>query len=233
MRASELYARVEREPCQGMHKCHWCLAPCGDRYRHDDVPFLPFIKSSQLPKYPASPWCCPGCWHWRKGPITISFPGGGYIDRQHRKAHSWYIDSEWAYALDVECGNWLVKKLLKPKGPFVLSLVTNGERVPNLIHLMACNELSENTTAETAFHFTIDHADYTYTVYELEEGLKNGPAGKSAGVREILRLFKLEKKEPIVPAPVQVQANAPVGRPPADDTKHRTNEIKRMKRFLR
>lgn len=235
MRASELYAEVENDRCEGRERCHWCMAPCTTRLKHDDVPFLPFVKSGQLPKLPSSPFTCVGCWHWRKGPVTVNFPGGGYLDRQFRKGHSWLITEKWAYALDLGCSKWLYQCLLKvtPGKPFALSITTNGERVPNLIHLMECNVPQKGDTAETTYRFTIDYAPFTYTVYELEEALKHGPDGKSAGVRELMRIFKTEpsqSKEQKV-----VAENRPVGRPPAgtNSEKEKVQEIRKMKRFLR
>ncbi len=238
MKASELYALSQNDICKGMFQCHWCLAPCSPQYKHDDVRFLPFVKSAQLPKNPAGHYCCAGCWRWRMAPVTVNFPGGGYLDRQNRSGHSWFFNRQYAIALQPNCRDWLCERLLSPTEAFVLSITTNGERMPNFIHLMLCNNVINEATAETEFEFTIDLARFTYSVYELEEGLKHGPNGKSAGVRELLRTFEQKK----TPMQIMQDSTKPLrevvpprqaGRPHESSEKQNMKQLKNMKRFLR
>ncbi len=234
MLSSELYARSQGAKCEGSEHCHWCYGPCSQKWTHDDIPFRPFSKSTQLPRFPQGHWVCVGCWLWRRGSLTVNFLGKGYKDKQQNKNHSWLITEGDAWGLSDQSGELLFDKLLRPTGPFSLSITTEAGRVPNLIHLMAVNDM-HGSTAETNFNFTIDFALLNYTVYELEEALKHGPDGKSPGVHELWRLFHKEPiklSTPEEPIPVLTEPRG-VGRPAVSSEKLKGRELQRMKRPLK
>lgn len=237
MRASELYALSQSSRCEGKEACHWCLGPCTQLWRHDDVTHTPFSKSPQMPRNPAGHYVCSGCWHWRRKRLTVDFLSGGYKDRQEPKDWSWLLTKDKAWGVRVsenefgdgrKDGQQLFNILLKPPAKFCLSLITT--KVPNLIHLMAVNETGD-VKADTTFKFTLDHALYEYTVYELEEALtgrEDDSQGKSPGVRALVRLFgsRRETGKPLAVADAPVRARA-------DSDKAKNHQIQKMKRFLR
>lgn len=229
MLASQLYAISQGGRCEGKESCHWCRGPCTQLWRHDDLPFMHHVKSAQLPRNPAGHFVCSGCWLWRRKSLTVNFLGGGHKDRQETKSHSWLLTTSQSIAINDKSGIEAMARILSPVLPFSLSIVTS-DRVPNLLHLMLVNDQKE-ATAQTPFQFTIDHALYTYTVYELEEGIKNGGDGKSPGVRELLRLYG-KKDGPLTFPPPSVD-RPEVGRPKEESERSKGQRVQKMKRFLR
>lgn len=187
MRASELYAACNGEKCEGQERCHWCLAPCDQKQRHDDVPFLPFVKSAQFPKYPSGPWICRGCWLWRRTSLSIKFLDGTIKDRHAPMSNSWWFDDKEIFGLRKMEGQKAYDLLLKPPLKFCMTILT-GDRVKNFIHLAEANEFTE-IKANTPIVFTLDNIRMEYTVYELEEGLRHGVDGKMPGVRTLIEFF--------------------------------------------
>jgi len=230
MLASELYALSQNTSCQGNEKCHWCLGPCNQFWKHDDFTFLPFSKSPQLPKYPGGPWMCAGCWYWRRKSLTINWFGGGQQDKQEPKDHSWIIVENNAWGLKQETSQNVINWLLKPVLPFCLSIVTNN-KIPNLIHLAVAND-KQDLKADTPLHFTVDHILHSYTVYELEEALKRKELdGKAPGVRALINLYGPPAPPTFEELTTQVVNGS--GRPGMEDERSRQNNMKRMKRPLR
>lgn len=231
MRASELYAISQGSKCDGREKCYWCLGPCTQHWKHDDVPYLPFSKSSQLPKYPGGHYICSGCWHWRRKSLTVNYLGGGQKDRQQPKDHSWIITKTGAYGITPAPSQHVIDYLTNPDLPFCLSIVTN-DKIPNLIHLAEVNQPQE-LTAETLLEFTVDHTLFTYSIYELEEGLKYGREGKMPGVQALIKMFAVEKGKDEV-NPIKEEPR-PVGRPKEmnQSDKQKYQNWKHMKRNIR
>lgn len=229
MLASELYALSQGFKCGGKEKCHYCLGPCSQKYLQDDWDHGPFKKSSLLPRYPGGRWMCEGCYRWGRRSLTLEYLGGGYKDGQTPKKHSWLITPESARGLVQEKGELILEWLLRPKLPFCLSIVT-GERIPNLIHLALVND-QEVLKADTELVFTIDRAEYSYSVFELEQAIKDRDAqGKLAGVRALLGLYL----PPEPPGVIEEEAKGKAaGAPGAEDERARQFHHKRMKRPLR
>ncbi len=195
MRPSELYAKTCNLKCEGSEKCHWCGAACGQFNLHDDVPFLPFVKSTQSPRYPFEKWICNGCYSWRRKSLTVNFLDGSFKDRQCPMTHSWLLTDIETIGLEKGMGKGMYPILLAPPLRFSLSLVTNGKTL-NFIHLCMANDLPE-IKANTELAFTLDNIPLAYTVYELEGGLRYGSEGKMPGVRALIDFFGKGDLEPI------------------------------------
>lgn len=217
--ASELYALSSNTVCEGPDECHWCGAPCHRRWAHDDLP--PAIgrpKSQSRAKRPGNGYVCNACWTWKRPRVTAMFLGGGYKDGQCAENWSWYVAGNRASAL--RFGNpldrdALYERLLDPPPRFFLSLRQEG---PNLLQYAILNTLDDSFTASSPVAFTLDNKPLSYSVYELEYALANGPEGTEPGVQTLLRLFGMPPKKETLTFAAGEEAEAPVrrgrGRPP-------------------
>ena len=104
--------------------------------------------------------------------------------------HSWWITERGAWVIGPDDKQALYEKLLCPPLKFVLTLLDSNSS-SNLLQLAAVNQ--HNTIkANTPLEFTINNIKFTYSVYELKEGLSNhkeGKPGKEPGVRELIKLL--------------------------------------------
>ena len=215
MLSSELYAVSQNTVCSGPEFCYWCSSPCNREYQHGDAPPIPFQKRHSLARKPSEPWICAGCYLWRQPSVTARFllPADDkatrpFKDRQCPVNHSWLVTEQAAWAIIFESHAELYRRLLAPPKLFLLSLLSD-KSIPNHLQLCQVNEHAE-VAADTPLAFTIDNIPHTYTVYELEEAIRNGPAGKEPGVQALCRLlgpFTLPSK------PVAEKTS---GRPKAD-----------------
>lgn len=185
--ASEVFARSQGTQCSGPCECHYCAAPCKRVWVHDE-PQGPFVRSLTNALRPANPYVCTGCWLFRRRRTTVWFLDGMYKDGQAGQDHSWWMTAEKSVVLrEGRCPD-LKTLLLNPPGTFVLGLKPEGGR-PNLLHLMKANHGQGEVRADREFSFTVDQTVLTYTIYELEQGLKRGPEGLSPGVGALLRFM--------------------------------------------
>lgn len=193
MTAPQLYALSQETPCKGPLKCHWCAAPCEERYRHDEPLAIPFTRWKSTAKYPPGTHVCLGCFLWRRTRVTVTFRNGTFRDVQAPAKHSWFVvGGEGTAALKANDFEFY-PTLLKPPCRFVLAL-TDGS-VPNHLHLATINDLPE-IKADTALNFTFNNIPLTWTVYELDRALNQTGRlaetpgnGTSPGVQALLRFF--------------------------------------------
>jgi hypothetical protein len=225
MLASELYARFNGEACEGPEKCHWCLAPCPLRWKHDDVPFQPFVKSAQFPKYPAGKFICRGCWLWRRKNLSVNYFDGEMKDRQSPMLNSWFYSKRECYALK-NGDTSIYRKLLMPPLQFCLSLLT--EKGPNLIHMSVVNDLAE-ISADTPLKFTSNNHVLEYSIYELEQAIEHGSNGKMPGVRMLMNYFG----QPEITVKRDDKETKPLRGRPVNTDKAKHEEWKKMKRQVK
>lgn len=229
-----LYAmsQITNYETKGKWKCHWCGAPCGDNWQHDDPypNFFSKVRSNAL--HPSSAYVCKGCWLFRRPRITVMFLEGGFKDGQCPLRHSWWITEESAWGLEklkvmdeFKYGPRMHDLLLKPPLKFSLSLVDGME---NQIHRACCN-VNEEVKADTLLKFTLNNVEMSYTVYDLEKGLANGGfEGHGPGVQALIRLFG--RKEAAKTDTHKVEDKKERGRPlkenwsgPAAETKRKVS----------
>jgi len=86
----------------------------------------------------------------------------------------------------------------------------------NLVHKMKVNE-HQSMTADTRLDFTLNNIPHSYTVYELEQGIKLGPDGREPGVQAILRFLGTPPATPEKPKEV--------GRPKNDENKSHPKRV--------
>ena len=182
MSAPQLYAASQGTRCEGKYECHWCGSPCDDLHRHDDPPPVPFVKYKSTAKRPNANWVCRGCALFRRKRVTVPYMSGGYSDGKSAADYSWWVTPQGAYAVLQEHHAALYDHLLAPPLHFCLAL-RQKEKV--LLHLAAVNELSE-IKATTPLAFTLDNKAMEYTVYELEEALRQGTQGRIPGARALV-----------------------------------------------
>jgi hypothetical protein len=73
--------------------------------------------------------------------------------------------------------------LLNPPLCFCLSILRNEKTNP--LQLAPVNNLCEVKT-DTTLKFLLDGKEFSYSVYELEEGLRSGTNGREPGVRLLI-----------------------------------------------
>ena len=193
--AGELYALSQGEKCEGPDECHWCAAPCERKWPHDDPPPLIGFQRKSFARRPGNGFVCAGCRLWRRQRITIEFLGGGLKDIQTPENWSWLVTGGRARALrpkDPADREALYEKLLSPPGKFFLALRAS---LPVTLQLAEVNQLEDGAEAGTPLKFTLDNKPLTYTVYELEHALKNGPEGTEPGVRLLVETFGLPVRD--------------------------------------
>lgn len=210
--APELYAHANGIYCVGSEQCHWCAAPCEQRYIHNDDPILPFVRRTFTAKKPSGGWICMGCFLFLAPRITIQYLHGGFKDGQSPKKQSWWITrSESKVLIKNESAESLYPILLDPPRCFVLALL-DDTTIPNNLHQAVANEPEELNTG-TLLQFTLNNIIHTYTVYELREALiSGGKTGKEPGVQALIRWLgpytKLENTEKRDPGrPIKVEAD--------------------------
>lgn len=211
--ASELFAKSLSRKCEGAEVCHWCGGPCDRRWTHDDVVSVPFSRTRSSARYPGNAFVCVGCWYYRRKSVTVRFLDQTYKDRQSLSCHSWLLTVDSIHGLSPADHNSLYAFLLKPKLPFVLSLLSDaGNVVESLLHL-ACLNNQDKLQGDSELAYTLDNKRYTYTPYELEEALKHGTDGKSGGVK--LLVDRLGPYSEV--AAVDPEAKLERGRPKKED----------------
>lgn len=183
MTASDFFALVNTTLNKGSLECHYCASACENRWVHDDPPALPFHRNSSRAKRPNNAYVCAGCWLYRLQRVTVCFLGGGLRDRQTLSDFSWVIIPEGVWVVTPEGHEKLYQLLLKPPLRFCLSLISREPS--NLIQNAVVNDEKE-IRADTVLKFTLDGVEMSYTVYELEEGIRHGGDGKMPGVRALL-----------------------------------------------
>lgn len=212
--ASDLFAISQGSINDGGELCHWCGAKCTRQWRHDDLSPIPFVKPKNLARHPGMPFICIGCWLWRRKRVQIA-----YLDEREKKDgqcamnHSWWITEEGAWAIRPEDYSQLYSLLLSPPTVFALSLISD-KSTHNQLHLNFYND-ELVIRQDTRLLFTFDNIVMSYSIYELEMGLKEGATGKEPGVQALIRMLgrydNLGKEEAEKKGP---------GRPPAlDDAK--------------
>ena len=204
--ASQLFALSQNNKCEGKLECHWCGAPCTDRWPHDNLPNVYFIKPFYA-KRPGNSYICAGCWSFRRKRVTIHFLDGKFKDGQTPKELSWFISEQKAFAVRIENSSELYKQLLNPPKCFVLGLLDNPCKTPNNLHQMLVN-FNQEIKADTILYFTINNIPHNYTIYDLESALSNEMAGKTPGVAALCRLFgpyEMEKRDKGRPAKEEVK----------------------------
>lgn len=160
-------------------------------WRHDDAPVVPFVKNQSVALRPSELWICKACWAFRRRRCTVRFMDGGFKDGQAPMAHSWLFTEKEAVAVRVgqAGGRSLYGVLLRPPRRFCVALLDpDNAQAVNHLQLMEVNDHYE-LRGDTPLRFTVDGVKFSYTVYELEQGLKNGTQGLQAGVRELVRLL--------------------------------------------
>lgn len=183
---STLFAGSQGATCEGPERCHWCSAPCTRRWTHDDPPPTPFQRSSLSALVPGSPWVCLACWMYRRKRVTVTtLAERKQIDGQCLMHHPWLATPEDILVITKDDHDALYETLLFPPLKFCLSLVGRDGKVKNLIQFAAVNDL-EKIAADTELHFTLNNHPLSYTIYELEEGLKGGLDGRMPGVRALV-----------------------------------------------
>lgn len=226
--ASELYAISQGSKCEGNDQCHYCSAPCKKTIAHFEYLPLPGSKRSYVAKRPGNGFMCIGCWHWKKKSITVEWMGAngkmaGFKDRQTPADWSWYItdDKAWAIQLHIPdnplpTNDGIYQRLLKPTTSknglrFALSFVHSHNK--NHLQLCVANEIAE-IKKDTPMLFTVNGSVNRYTVYELEEALKNRSGeGKEPGVQMLMHLLGPCGLFPPPKKPEEEEKK--MGRPPA------------------
>ena len=179
----QLYALTQRSSCLGSFECHWCSAPCTTMFYHDDLPNLPFIKSSHPSKRPANPYICHGCWLFRRRRITVTHLTSPYQDGQCPQKFSWWMTLAGAWIVDKKDYQALYDLLFKPPNLFSLSLIK--PQTTNYLQIVPVNNISE-IKGDTPLSFTVNNILHQYTVYELEQAtLQEDATGREPGVRAL------------------------------------------------
>jgi hypothetical protein len=197
--APVLYAMGLGQKTEGTDECYWCAGPTiPGRFPHYEP--APTIarqwpigepRPRFLPRRPGNGCVCVGCHLWRRKLITVRFLDNknapALRDRQTPPNHSWLLTKADGVAVRPNSGTFVYPTLLKPPNTFCLML-REGESVPNHLHCGLVNDIAE-IKADTPLHFTLNNIPHTYTVYELEAGLRGGKEGTLPGVAALIRLF--------------------------------------------
>lgn len=158
--------------------------------------------------------------------MTTWFLDGTFKDRQAPMTRSWWLTEDKAVVLRKGDGRLIYPNLLQPPLVFGLLLLT-GDRMQSFVHLSSINQLEE-LKADTPLTFYLDNIEMTYTVYELEEGLRYGTDGKMPGVRALVDLFG-----PYDPGPKNQPVNGKGRQHDIMIEKRNMEEKKRMERKIR
>ena len=210
--AAELYAHSQGYIHEGPDTCHFCGSACKRLVPHDDVRPVTGYRTITTAKYPANVYMCVGCWLWKRRRLTAFFLDGNLKDGQSPQHHSWWIEPMSCKAIKMpDCRQHLIDRLIKPPKQFAISLI----RVlpANPLHLCPVNN-NESIRADTDLLFAVDGKEFSYTVYELEVALKEGPEGTENGVQELCRILDIRKPE-VEEWEIEDEEKRGRGRPPA------------------
>ena len=206
LRASDLYALSQGDRNRGNELCHWCGASTQTgRDRHDDkivgIPGRSKVKFDQAgimsggvnnplkALYPSEPWICRGCWLWRRPRIDVVHLSGNIRPKQSPIRNSWLVSERMAGCVAFADFKKLYDFLLVPCRRFFLSLIREGDKVPNHLHQAVINDFDRDVQMGDSLSFTLNNTPMTYTPYELEQALRRGPSGKEPGVRALVALL--------------------------------------------
>ena len=186
--APQLYARALGNPCSGELKCHWCGSPCDRKWLHDGPQRLSALRvSAGNARTPSSPYVCRGCWFFRLRRVTVSWASGGFQDGKKPCEQGWLL-TEWE-AMAVrrkEDREKMWEVLRRPPLRFALAL---RDKEPVQLHAVPVNDHAE-VKKDTMLQFTHENRVLRYSVYELEEAIRNKePEGKEPGVRALIEYF--------------------------------------------
>jgi len=219
--ASTMYSISQGARAEGPDRCHYCGEPCQRWWLHTDPPLVYGKKRDPLTRCPGNHYICTGCFFFRKPRLTVCYLTGGYKDVQCPMNHSWWITDKDAWGLRKEDYGELYNLLLKPPCRWALLLRTGDPgvvvagSVPTLIHAGRANE-NAVVESQTELYFTLNNVTFSYTIYELEQGIRYGEEGRMAGVRELMQfLGPCPRKEEIVKEmqPVLTRKGNGAGRP--------------------
>lgn len=183
----QLYAESLGKYCEGSEKCYWCSAPCNRKWLHGNGPNLPFRQYKEPVNCVASSHICIGCWLFRRPRVTIDFLNDEREDFRSPRHQSWIITESWHKAINKNCIDKVYNFLLNPELPFALLLIDEAEH--NYAQSGVVN-LEQELKDTTNLSYSLDGHVHTYTIYELQEALQNGPEGKEPGVQTLLRVLK-------------------------------------------
>lgn len=186
----DLFAASQGVSNQGPLECHWCASKCARTWTHDDPGPATFKKTPYVAKRPGNAFVCVGCYLWRRKRVTVPFFGSTeYKDGRCFMDYSVVITDRGAWAVRVpDDADALYKLLLSPPLTFCLSLIEKDRAKTNLLQLAPVNEVKE-VRGDTELSFLLNGTPFKYSVYELEETLRNGPAGRSPGARALEQLL--------------------------------------------
>ncbi len=160
--------------------------------------------------------------------MSVRFLGGGLLDGQDARNHSWWITEEGAWALQgIKDFIRLYQILIKPPKKFVLSLRVPGDKVDNLIQLAVANDPG-GILAETELHYTLNNTQSSFTIYELIEAIRNGPGPYGPGINGLWGFLgeppdDLKRKYPPLK---DEESKRGKGRPlPKEDSKYTTKKV--------
>ncbi len=204
MTASELFAIAHSTKVSGEDNCYYCAAPCKRLLLHDQPPPGIGQKRAEPAMRPGSGYLCIGCWLYRRPRVTVHFlrPEGEYCfkDGQCLKNHSWWLDESGVWGIDEQSHPVLWEKLLKPPLRFALALREGAAAPANLLQVSVANDLLD-VRADTKMHFTVNNVAHTYTIYDIEEGMKQGTNGRESGVAVLFRMLGMPPRKEVVTVP--------------------------------
>jgi hypothetical protein len=204
MLASELFANACGASCLGRFDCHWCSAPCGDLWQHDDPP--PAIGKRRAANHAMrldSPYVCMGCWSYRRKHVTVSFLGGGYKDRQCCMDWSWLATDKGVWGLRTGQDEWpkdaeaLLGIVRHPPERWCLALRLGDAPPQPLMQAAIVNQCDlDGIQHDSAFKFTANNLEHCFTLHELEGCLKDPEAAGDGGARLLAGLLRI-KPDPV------------------------------------
>ncbi len=189
---SDLFALSQGTKNSGPESCHWCSAACNRTWIHDELPPVPFSKSPRsTARNPSGMYICVGCWMFRRKLTTMIFMDGKMKDREAATRHSLYFTETSWNAIGEKDSTAVYERLLKPPLRFVLSIIEPG--IENKLQCCVAND-HPTVRKDTRLSFTYNNQPQTYSIYELEQAVKNhqegvGTEGKEPGVQILTRFL--------------------------------------------
>lgn len=183
-RAPGLFAAAQGLAVAGAERCHWCGGPCGRGRAHDDPYPIVGVRRNPHAAAPGSPWVCVACDRYRLPRVTLTDVNGAIKDGGSWGRVSWLMaDGAIRWVSPASAGK-LYEFLLQPAPVFCLALLR--EAAFNPLQRAVVNEVGE-VKSDEPLYFTVDGREpLAYTIYELEEALLNGAAGRQPGVRTLV-----------------------------------------------
>ena len=233
--AAELFGAVTGTLAPGDVACHYCGCPCPRGHTHQEPPPVVGVRPTRpvTARLPHSPWACAPCRTFRQRRRTVLFLGGGYRDGQSLGHWGCYCTPAVCASLREQCYPALYERLLRPPRVFFLGLL-EGAAPPELLLQLQCLNDNAEVRSDTVLRFTVNNAPHAYTVYELEQAIALGPAGRDPGAQALLRVLgappqalraQLKHRE----APVEVPEKRERGRPTVEEAKdHRVGQERRQ-----